>query len=35
MIVAKTKNLSTLGIFLCAFATALGGGTLRDIMLGP
>ncbi len=29
------KNLSTLGIFICAFATALGGGTLRDIMLGP
>jgi len=35
MIVAKAKNLSTLGIFICAFATALGGGTLRDIMLGP
>jgi uncharacterized membrane protein YeiH len=35
MIVAKAKNLSTLGIFTCAFATALGGGTLRDILLGP
>ncbi len=35
MIVAKAKNLSTLGIFICAFATALGGGTLRDMMLGP
>lgn len=35
MIVAKAKNLSTLGIFLCAFATALGGGTLRDLLLGP
>jgi uncharacterized membrane protein YeiH len=35
MIVAKGKNLSTLGIFTCAFATALGGGTLRDLLLGP
>jgi uncharacterized membrane protein YeiH len=35
MIVAKGKNLSTLGVFTCAFATALGGGTLRDILLGP
>jgi uncharacterized membrane protein YeiH len=35
MIVAKAKNLSTLGVFTCAFATALGGGTLRDILLGP
>jgi uncharacterized membrane protein YeiH len=35
MIVARAKGLSTLGIFTCAFATALGGGTLRDILLGP
>lgn len=35
MIVAKGKNLSTFGFFLCAVATALGGGTLRDILLGP
>jgi uncharacterized membrane protein YeiH len=35
MIVAYGKNLSTLGIFTCAFATALGGGTLRDLLLGP
>ncbi len=35
MIVAKRKDLSTLGVFTCAFATALGGGTLRDILLGP
>ena len=35
MIVAKGKNLSTFGYFLCAVATALGGGTLRDILLGP
>jgi uncharacterized membrane protein YeiH len=35
MIVARAKNLSTLGVFTCAFAAALGGGTLRDILLGP
>lgn len=35
MIVAKGKNLSTFGYFLCAVAAALGGGTLRDILLGP
>jgi uncharacterized membrane protein YeiH len=35
MIVAKGKGLSTLGVFTCAFAAALGGGTLRDILLGP
>lgn len=35
MIVAKGKNLSALGVFTCAFATALGGGTLRDLLLGP
>jgi uncharacterized membrane protein YeiH len=35
MIVAHGKNLSTLGIFTCAFAAAFGGGTLRDILLGP
>ncbi len=35
MIVAKGKGLSALGIFICAFATALGGGTLRDVLLGP
>ena len=34
MIVAKGKNLSAIGIFVCAFATALGGGTLRDLLLG-
>ena len=34
MIVARARNLSALGIFLCAAATALGGGTLRDILLG-
>lgn len=35
MIVAKARNLSTFGVFTCAFAAALGGGTLRDILLGP
>lgn len=35
MIVARGKNLSTFGYFLCAVAAALGGGTLRDILLGP
>lgn len=34
MIVARGKNLSTFGYFLCAVAAALGGGTLRDILLG-
>ena len=35
MIVGRDRSLSTLGIFLCAAAAALGGGTLRDILLGP
>ena len=35
MIVGWDRKLSTLGIFLCAAAAALGGGTLRDILLGP
>lgn len=35
MIVAKAKGLSPLGIFICAFVASLGGGTLRDILLGP
>jgi uncharacterized membrane protein YeiH len=35
MIVAKAKNVSTLGVFFCAALAALGGGTLRDILLGP
>ena len=35
MIVAASKKLSTFGVFLCAVATALGGGTLRDLLLGP
>jgi uncharacterized membrane protein YeiH len=35
MIVGRDRDLSTLGVFLCAAAAALGGGTLRDILLGP
>lgn len=35
MIVARSKEVSTFGVFLCAATTALGGGTLRDILLGP
>jgi uncharacterized membrane protein YeiH len=35
MIVTRPKELSTLGVFVAAAATALGGGTLRDIFLGP
>jgi uncharacterized membrane protein YeiH len=35
MIIAKAKGLSTLGVFICAVAAALGGGTLRDLLLGP
>ncbi len=35
MIVAKRKELSMLGIFVAAAATALGGGTIRDMLLGP
>lgn len=35
MIVTRPKGLSTLGVFVAAAATALGGGTLRDMFLGP
>ena len=35
LIVAEARKLSLLGLFLCAVLTALGGGTLRDILLGP
>jgi uncharacterized membrane protein YeiH len=35
MIVTRPKGLSTLGVFVAAAVTALGGGTLRDILLGP
>lgn len=35
MILTRPKGLSTLGVFVAAAVTALGGGTLRDILLGP
>lgn len=31
---AKEKNLDLFGILIIAFVTALGGGTLRDILIG-
>jgi uncharacterized membrane protein YeiH len=34
MIVGWDRKLSTLGIFLCAAVVSLGGGTLRDLLLG-
>ncbi len=33
MIVAKSKNMDPVGIFAIGFVTALGGGTLRDLMM--
>lgn len=35
MIMAKAKGLSLLGVFVCALAGAFGGGTFRDLLLGP
>lgn len=35
MIVAHPRGVSALGVFFCAAATALGGGTVRDVLLGP
>ncbi|MDT0293564.1 trimeric intracellular cation channel family protein [Mesonia ostreae] len=31
---AMEKKLDIFGIFIIAFVTALGGGTLRDILVG-
>lgn len=31
---AMTKKLDVFGIFIMAFVTALGGGTLRDVLIG-
>ncbi|MDO4230123.1 MAG: TRIC cation channel family protein, partial [Capnocytophaga sp.] len=31
---AREKRLDLFGIFIIAFVTGLGGGTLRDVMLG-
>jgi len=33
MIVARSKNMDPVGIFTIGFVTALGGGTLRDLMM--
>lgn len=35
ILAGRKKDLSTFGIFVVAAVTALGGGTLRDILLGP
>jgi uncharacterized membrane protein YeiH len=35
MIVARDKGLSSLGVFACTVVAAFGGGTLRDVLLGP
>lgn len=35
MIVAYDKKLSTLAVFIVAAAAAFGGGTVRDLLLGP
>lgn len=35
MIVAKQKDLSPIAIFIVASAASFGGGTLRDVLLGP
>jgi uncharacterized membrane protein YeiH len=32
--IAMEKKLDPFGVFIIAFATALGGGTLRDVMIG-
>lgn len=31
---AMQKRLDVFGVFIIAFITAIGGGTLRDIMIG-
>lgn len=33
MIVARQKNMDPVGVFTTGFVTALGGGTLRDLMM--
>ena len=35
MIVARERGLSSLGVFTLAVVAAFGGGTLRDLLLGP
>ena len=33
-VTAMNKKLDPFGVFIIAFVTAVGGGTLRDIMIG-
>ncbi|MGB0981656.1 MAG: trimeric intracellular cation channel family protein [Winogradskyella sp.] len=34
VLVAMTKRLDPFGVFIIAFVTAVGGGTLRDLLIG-
>jgi uncharacterized membrane protein YeiH len=33
-LLAINKKMDPVGVFVLAFATAVGGGTLRDVMIG-
>ena len=33
-LVAMRKKMDPFGVFIIAFATAVGGGTLRDVLIG-
>ena len=33
-LVAMNKKLDPFGVFIIAFVTAVGGGTLRDVLIG-
>lgn len=33
MLIARSKNMDPVGVFTIGFVTALGGGTLRDLMM--
>ena len=33
-LVAMRKRLDPFGVFIIAFATSVGGGTLRDVLIG-
>ena len=34
VLVAMEKKLDMFGVFIIAFVTAIGGGTLRDVIIG-
>ena len=34
VLVAMQKRMDLFGIFIIAFVTAVGGGTLRDVLIG-